>query len=263
TAPGYPTDTAGFGRWWDGADAILHVLGKGISRFHAAYWPAILLSAGLRLPDAVLVHEYLTVDGARISKSAGNGVGPAALAERYGTDALRWWLVRDVARTGDTDFTEARLVARADEDLANTVGNLVNRTVNLVTRHRDGVVPTGSVADPLARPLRRLRATTQHTVDGALDDFDFRRATAAVVALAAEANRYVEARRPWELARTGGDGDLDAVLAELVATCRALGELLGPFVPGLAARVTAQCDEGAGRLPTPRPVFPRLAEPTG
>lgn len=261
TGPGYSTDPAGFDRWWTGADQILHVIGKGISRFHAVYWPAILLSAGLRLPDAVLVHEYLTVDGARISKSAGNGVSPVGLAERYGVDVLRWWLVRDVARSGDTDFTEARLVARANEDLANTIGNLVNRTVNLVTKYRDGVVPVTQVDDRLAEPLRRLRATADEAVDAALDDFDLRRATATVVALAAEANRYAEARRPWELAKAGPDGDLDAVLAELVATCRTLGDLLAPFVPGLAARITAQCDDDSGRLPAPRPVFPRLVEP--
>lgn len=262
SAPGHPADPAGFDRWWDGAGEILHVLGKGVSRFHAVYWPAFLLSAGLRLPSTVLVHEYLTVDGARISKSAGNGASPAGLAETYGTDALRWWLVRDVARSGDTDFTEARLVARTNEDLANTIGNLVNRTVNLVTRYRDGVVPVARDADPTAEPLRQLRASAGQAVDAALDDFDLRRAAASIVALAAEANRYAELRRPWELARAERDGagraDLDGVLAELLATCRALGELLAPFVPGLAARIREQCGNGTGLVRAPRPVFPRL-----
>ncbi len=143
---------ADYRRWWTDADRRVHVVGKGVLRFHAVYWPAILLSAGQPLPTEIFVHDYLTVDGAKISKSAAGGLAsdndPVVLADRYGTDALRWWLVRDVPRTGDTDFTVGKLIARANDDLANGLGNLVNRVVSLAHAYRGGVVlpcgPPGS-----------------------------------------------------------------------------------------------------------------------
>ena len=120
-----------------GAGERVHVIGKGILRFHAVYWPAMLLSAGQPLPTGIFVHDYLTVDGQKISKSApaprlDRRVEPAALAAEYGADAVRWWLLREVPRVGDADFTVERLVARADDELANGLGNLVNRVVAMI-----------------------------------------------------------------------------------------------------------------------------------
>ena len=161
TAPGYGTGSADYPRWWAGARERIHLAGKGVLRFHAVYWPAILLSAGEPLPTQIVVHDYLTAGGRKISKSAAGGsAGPAgpggpggpaaaassaaladpvALAARYGTDAVRWWLLREVPRTGDADFTTDRLVACANRDLANGVGNLVSRVTTLARdRDRDG-----------------------------------------------------------------------------------------------------------------------------
>ncbi|MEV0200484.1 class I tRNA ligase family protein [Nonomuraea sp. NPDC050691] len=118
----------------------VHLVGKGVIRFHAVYWPAMLLSAGLPLPSDIVVHDYLTAGGRKISKSSGVTVDPVALVRAYGADAVRWWLLREVPRVGDADFTEERLVARADEDLANGIGNLVNRVVTMVHRFQDGHV---------------------------------------------------------------------------------------------------------------------------
>jgi methionyl-tRNA synthetase len=148
--------SAEYQRWWAGADRRVHVVGKGVLRFHAVYWPAILLSAGLPLPTEIFVHDYLTVDGRKISKSNAGGVAdssrdPVALASAYGPDALRWWLLREVPRVGDTDFTVDKLVARANEDLANGLGNLVNRVVSLVHSDRNGAVR------PCARPAGTSR----------------------------------------------------------------------------------------------------------
>jgi len=281
-------------RWWVGADRRTHIVGKGVLRFHAIYWPAILLSAGEPLPTEIFAHDYLTVGGRKISKSAAEAAGdigaadandPVALVATYGVDALRWWLIRDVPRVGDTDFTVDKLVARANEDLANGVGNLVNRVVSLVHSYRNGVVrpcalPRGSSrrlaaassADRADAPdwptdAAALRAALEATPDAvrtALTSFDFRAAAAAVVSIVEHANRYVEAAAPWHLARAERVGDtaagdrLDQVLGALITTCQALASELWPFLPDLAARVAAACDDFGGTVPRPQPVFPRI-----
>ncbi|WP_235486498.1 class I tRNA ligase family protein, partial [Frankia sp. AvcI1] len=228
--------------------------------------PAMLLSAGVRLPDTIFVHEYLTADGQKISKSAGNAEDPADIVAASNTDALRWWMLRDVARSGDTDYTTERLLARANEDLANNIGNLVNRTVSMVKRYRDGVIPPVAADNPGAAALRAVREQAPATIDAAFTAFDFRRAAEAVTAIGNEGNRYVEAARPWDLAKAerkedAGPAALDAVLAELVATCRELAAHLTPFLPDAAPRIAAQCGDGGPRVADPAPVFPRLEAP--
>ncbi len=282
TAPGFGTDAAGYRRWWAGAGRRVHVVGKGVLRFHAVYWPAILLSAGEPLPTDILVHDYLTIDGAKISKSGlvAAAADPAALAGRYGTDAVRWWLLREVPRVGDADFSQDRLIARANDDLANGLGNLVSRVVTLVHRYRQGIVP--EAGGPPGGPRRGsggpgpgqdasgglaladAREQAPERVAAALAAFDFRAATAAVWAVVDEANRYTEQVEPWHLARAERDGDaaagerLDEALALLAGACADLGRLLEPFLPDLAARIRAACDGSSGRLPPAEPLFPRI-----
>ncbi|MGW4214694.1 methionine--tRNA ligase [Lentzea sp. NPDC004789] len=258
TGPGYGSDPDGFRHWWTESDERVHVIGKGIIRFHAVYWPAMLLSAGLALPTTIFVHEYLTAGGQKISKSFGNAEDPADITARYGTDALRWWMLRDVARADDTDYTAERLVGRANEDLANNIGNLVNRTVSMVRRYRSGQVPATAADNPAARELRVARAEAADLIDRALAGFDFRRAVEAVVRIGHEGNRYVEATAPWALAKAGRAEELDAVLGELVVTCRELAVHLEPFLPGAARRIAAQCGDGGPVVTAPSPVFPRL-----
>ncbi len=232
-------------------------------RFHAVYWPALLLSAGVPLPTEILVHDYLTVEGRKLSKSNGNVIDPVAGAERFGTDAVRWWLLREVPRVGDADFTIERLAARSDEDLANGLGNLVNRVVSTVHRYRDGQVLDELPAPAEAERLLAACRLAPGLVDEALDAGDFRRAAAAVWTIVEEGNRYVEAARPWELARaerTAGEPPerLDAALGVLVRACRRLAEELAPFLPEAAARIAAQCAAPSGRLPLPEPLFTRI-----
>jgi methionyl-tRNA synthetase len=266
TALGYGGDSADYHRWWVSSDRRVHVIGKGILRFHAVFWPAILESAGVPLPTEILVHEYLTVGGRKLSKSSGNVVDPAGLAERFGSDAVRWWLLREVARADDTDFTIQRLAARADAELAGGFGNLVLRVVSMIGRYRDGRPTAGAAEAPGAERLLTACAGAPALVDRALAAGDFRRATAAVWAIVEEANRYVEAVRPWELAHAerGGDQDagrrLDSSLAVLLQACQVLARELAPFLPRAAARIAAHCDAASGTLPPPAPLFQRIGE---
>jgi methionyl-tRNA synthetase len=255
TSLDYGTGGTDYDRWWVRGDRRVHLVGKGVLRFHAVYWPAMLLSAGEPLPTDVLVHDYLTAEGRKISKSSGAVVDPVALVDRFGADAVRWWLLREVPRVGDADFTVARLTARYERDLSNDLGNLVNRVVTMVHRYRGGVPSPyqGNAGDPLVAAWRAAPGR----VDAALADFDFRLATAAVWRVVEEANRYVEEARPWQLARTGDAAALDQALGVLLAACQAAGELLAPFLPDAAARITTQCTPVDGRLPEPRPLFPR------
>ena len=258
-------DDAAYRRWWAGDGERVHVIGKGIVRFHAVYWLALLLCAGLPLPTVIFVHDYLTVGGVKLSKSGGTAVDPVALAERHGPDALRWWLLSEVA--GDTDFTVERLVRRADQDLANALGNLVHRTVSLLHRYRAGEVPgaaTGRVHGTAAgevpgRALSVLVDDLPRRIDGALDRFDFRAATSAVREVVAAGNRLVDAEQPWHLARAGDPvaaARFDVVLATLVHTCRVVAGELEPFLPDGSDRLRHQLGEGA-LVGTPQPVFPR------
>ena len=257
-------DRSTFERWWTHADRRIHVVGKGVLRFHAVYWPALLLSAGLALPTELHVHDYLTVDGRKISKSAGTGVDPVTVADAYGTDALRWWLIRDVPRIGDTDFTVERLEARAREDLAGGFGNVVNRVVTMIHRFRDGNAPDVPATAPFAIPgeAKDLVAAYEQapaTIDAALADADFRTAAGALTDIVDAANRCIEVTTPWTLAAAarGGDGDasarLDVFLGVLLQACRVLGRELAPFLPDAATRIVAAC--AGGRLPVPVKVF--------
>jgi methionyl-tRNA synthetase len=267
SALGYGGQAGEYERWWRHGDRRVHLVGKGVLRFHAVYWPAMLLSAGEPPPTDVLVHDYLTTDGRKISKSGGGTPDPVALVRQFGTDSVRWWLLREVPRAGDADFTVARLVARANADLAGGLGNLVSRTMAMVHRYRGGVVPEGAgwARDADARRLADACERAPGLADAALGDFDFRAAADAAWDIVDQANRYIEHVRPWQLARVQpGDpaaaAQLDGALALLVHACRCLAGRLAPFVPFTADRVAVQCRPvgPAGRLPDPVPVFPRL-----
>lgn len=270
-------------RYWIGNPHRVHVIGKDILRFHAVYWPAMLLSAGEPLPTTIYVHEFLNLAGERMSKSRGNGADPVALAETYGTDTLRYWLLREMPRTEDTDFTVERLVRRANDDLANDLGNLLNRTVGMLDRYRDGIVPKPGPAQPADAELRALAARIPDETVAALDDFDFRGSLDAIWRLVTRANRYVEENAPWTLARRAREGDdaagrrLDAVLYNLAESLRLLAYHLTPYIPASANRIMSQLDADPGHadqcaedapqwgglvpgthVAKPHPVFPRI-----
>jgi methionyl-tRNA synthetase len=265
TSLGFGGDQADYATWWAGSERRIHLVGKGVIRFHAVYWPAMLLSAGLPLPTDILVHDYLTIDGRKISKSSGVTADPARLVEQVGTDAVRWWLLREVPRVGDADFTLERLIERANAELAGGLGNLVHRTVTMIHRYRDGIVPAESAAPK--GELETAREEAFAGIDAALEDFDFRRATAAVWRIVDEANRAIDATRPWDLARAERAGDpaasgkLDAALVSLHAACVSLATALAPFLPSAAELIARQCTPVDGVLPESRALFPRLELP--
>jgi methionyl-tRNA synthetase len=249
--------SSAYREWWFESDERIHVIGKGILRFHAVYWPAFLASAGQPAPTRIQVHPYLTVDGAKLSKSTGNAVDPTEIVEAYGPDALRWWFARDVGSTADTDFTAARLIARANEDLANGLGNLVNRIVSLVHRCRGGEVPDVEV--DIATDLRALEG---HVV-AAIAVFDLREATRFVCEAVASLNRDLEDSKPWAVANEVGprvERTLDALLARYVLSARTIAGAVAPIVPTLSARLLERLGSSS-RLPTPEPAFARIESP--
>jgi len=247
----YGTNGVDYETWWRNADHRVHVVGKGITRFHAVYWPAFLLSAGEPTPTRIHGHPYLTVDGAKISKSAGGAQSPAALAADYGTDALRWWTARDVAPINDTDFTTRRLVDSANDDLANGIGNAVNRIATLRHRHQTNPdIPSES--EPLADTVD-LAAT----VARALSDFDRRAATTHLTDAIDALNRGIENDAPWKLAREPErSSELAELLRNYVATLRYISDAIRPITPNLADRIDTQLNLDPSTAPSP--VFQRL-----
>lgn len=246
SALGYGTNDPTFDRWWHHSDERIHVVGKGIVRFHAVHWPAFLLSAGLDLPTRIQVHPYLSVDGAKISKSAGPQLDPVVLTEAVGADALRWWFTRVPAVTADTDLRVDRLIAVANDDLANGLGNTVHRIATL--RRRAGLGEPAPVEDRPGGLVDRVRAL--------LTDFDRRRAADRIVSATNTLNRAIELDQPWVLARDPGRHDeLVARLDEYADTAHTILDAAAPVVPTLARTLAAHLAEADRSSP---PV-PRLA----
>jgi methionyl-tRNA synthetase len=258
TALDYATDGALYRRYWLENPHRVHVIGKGILRFHAVYWPAMLLSAGVPLPTTIFVHGYVTVDGEKLSKSLGNAIDPVTLTEAHGTDAVRYYLLRHIRSTDDGDYTTERFIRAYNADLADQIGNLLSRTVGMVTRYYDGVVPaaaaSAAVGSPEPEADRQLIDTgtgLAARVDAAMEQFLTHEALAAIWDLVDVANKYVVTVEPWTLAKArknaaGSDeaGVIDArlgtVLYNLAEALRLAALFAQPFIPQAAAGIAAQ-----------------------
>lgn len=223
SAVGFPDD--GWQHLWP---ADIHVIGKDITRFHCVIWPAMLMSAGIEPARGAWAHGFFNFEGRKLSKSEGVRVGLDEAIDRYGPDAFRYYILRDVPWNGDGDFSWERFDAVYTADLADDIGNLANRTISMIERYRDGVVPAGartSLDAEIGAALARYR--------DAMDANLLHLGAAAALALAAEANGFVETRAPWTDAKDPGRAaELDATLGALARAVAALAGLLEPFMPG-------------------------------
>jgi len=276
TATGWPTegafgDAAKHARFWP---ADLHMVGKDILRFHAVYWPAFLMAAGLPLPKRVFAHGWWTNEGEKISKSLGNVIDPNSLAEEYGLDQTRYFLMREVPFGNDGDFSQRAMIHRMNGDLANDLGNLSQRVLSMIFKNCEGVMPAlpsapadedRALLDAADALLARVRAH--------MDQQAFHEALRAIWQVIAEANRYVDAMAPWALKKTDPPR-MAEVLAVLAETIRQVAILVQPVMPESAAKILGQLGvaedargfdqlAGAARLGAgvaidkPEPVFPR------
>ena len=277
TAVGYPdTESEKFRKYWP---ADLHVIGKDIVRFHAVYWPAFLMSAGVAVPRRIFSHGFLFNRGEKMSKSVGNVIDPFALADAYGVDPLRFFLLREVPFGQDGNYSHEAIVTRINADLANDLGNLAQRSLTMVARQFGGLLPTPGAfiandqavlraADGLLGKAREAMATQQlhHVLN-------------AVWAVVAETNRYFAGEAPWALAKTdpARQGTVLYVTAEVL---RQIAILSLPFMPASAGKLLdllavpeaerafsflggAHRIAASATLPAPAPVFPRYVEPEG
>jgi len=226
------------GSWWP---ADLHVMGKDILTTHAVYWPTLLMGAGLPLPRQILSHGWWVVGETKMSKSLGNVVDPLALRSDFGTDAVRWYLLREMPTGGDASFTPERFLARYDE-LANVLGNLASRVVSMIVKYRDGVVPDAApdgLDDEIAQAMSGART--------AMSSYKVHEALAAAMDLARAANGYVEERQPWTQAKES-PADLDHTLATLTRALTALCALFQPVAPAKMAELAPSL--GLASVPT-------------
>jgi methionyl-tRNA synthetase len=225
SATGFPE--AGYQRLWP---ADLHVVGKGITRFHCVIWPAMLLSAGLDLPRQVWAHGYVQWEGAKMSKTSGTAVTLEEAIERHGPDALRYFLLREVGFEADGNFTWERFDERYTADLADGLGNLASRTLAMLLKYREGIVPSSAIPTRLDRAGQD--ALTAYA--RAMDAFDLRGGADAAWSLVAAANLFVQQSAPWTLAKAGKDLELDETLAALTRALARLALLTSPFIPDKA-----------------------------
>jgi methionyl-tRNA synthetase len=268
------TDSAKFRRYWP---ADLHVIGKDIVRFHAVYWPAFLMSAGIDVPRRVFSHGFLFNRGEKMSKSVGNVIDPFALADAYGVDPLRYFFLREVPFGQDGNYSHEAIVARINADLANDLGNLAQRSLSMIARNCEGVLPApGALTDADDAIL--------HSADGmivatraAMATQQLHQVLNTIWAVVAEANRYFAGEAPWALAKTD-PARMGTVLYVTAEVIRQIAILAQPFMPASAGKLLDLLEVPAGerdfatlggkhrlaagtKLPAPRPVFPRYVEP--
>jgi len=255
TGVGFPDREGDWARYWP---ADIHLIGKDIVRFHAVYWPAFLMSAGLPLPKQVFAHGFLLARGEKMSKSLGNVVDPMELAERFGVDPLRYFLLREVTFGQDGSYSAEAIVTRVNAELANSFGNLAQRTLSMIFKNLDGVIPApGTSAEDRALLAQVDKACAELTA--AFHNLAFSAGLDAWMTAVFACNQYVDATAPWALRKTD-PARMAEVLGTLVVAIRRLAEAVAPVIPASADKLLTLIDSGTGGQPIaqPQPIFPRL-----
>ena len=279
TGVGYPNGGDAWDRYWP---ADLHVIGKDVVRFHAVYWPAFLMSAGIALPKQIFGHGWLLSRGEKMSKSIGNVVDPIDLAQAFGVDQLRYFLLREVTFGQDGSYSAEAIVARVNADLANSFGNLAQRTLSFIARNCDGILPVDGTGDPADDDLlAQVRQACRTDLPMHFEALALSQGIEAWIKAVFACNQYIDTQAPWALRKTDPER-MNKVLATLYIAIRDLALAISPVIPASAARLLDQMGvdekEGGGdslsdadwydrlaksgfRLAAPTPIFPRLDQP--
>jgi len=237
TGIGYSDDADTFGRYWP---ADVHVIGKDITRFHCVIWPAMLMSAEIPLPKKIWAHGFVHLEGQKLSKSANVMVDPVEAAKKYGADALRYFLMREIPFDRDGNFSWEKFEERYAADLANDLGNLVNRVIAMIGRYCEGKVPEASEPEPIDRDVIDLAMKTVEGVGTAIDEFKLSAALTELWGFIRRCNRYVEETAPWKVRKEGPAERLNTILYVLAEAVRIIGGLVLPFMPRTAERIWEQ-----------------------
>lgn len=277
TAAGYLDDREKFAKFWP---ADIHLVGKEIVRFHSIIWPVILMALDLELPTKVYGHGWLIMEGDKMSKSKGNVIDPVALIEEFGPDAIRYFLLREITLGSDGNFSREALINRINADLANDLGNLLHRTLNMIGRFNGGVIKAEGDIEELDRELVQLVESTVNQYEKFMDAMDINAAIKAVWTMISRTNKYIDETAPWALAKDESKkARLNTVMYSLAETLRITAILISPFMPVTAPKIWEQLGltgdfgavsledaKGWGKLPAdsvvgnPEPIFPRIED---
>jgi len=238
TGIGYAQDDSMFAEYWP---ADVHLMAKDILRFHAIIWPIMLMAVGLPLPKKIFAHGWIMLEGGKMSKSKGNVIDPGILVDKYGADAIRYYLIKEMSYGQDGMYSEEMLVNRINSDLANDLGNLVSRTAAMVIRYFSGQIPAPEEYAPIDEELKQAALQAYQESTAKLEKLDFAGYLISCMKLVARANKYIDETEPWRLAKDESSrGRLGAVLYNLLECIRITTVLMAPAMPQLPLRVNAQ-----------------------